>query len=179
MATLLLVAALTDAAAIYNERVAIVLGFLTLLALLAVFFSCRSFLSALSYVRLGNPMNGKAYRKFYQYHAYYWWAFGVLLLAHFTMALLHTGLPKAGDRDAALHWAILALGLGAALAAGLLLVSCRIMPRLITAATSQKPMISAVFRGFFKLHNYYWWLILLLVGAHFTLSYLHAGIWPR
>jgi len=166
-------------AAIYDERVAVVLGFLTLFSLLAVFLSCRSFLAVMNRMGLEGVTNSKAYRRFYQYHAYYWWIFGALILSHFMMAVLHTGLPKAGDPDSPIHWAILLLGLGAALGAGALFVSCRIMPRLITLATSKNPMTSVAFKGFFKLHAYYWWIILLLVVAHFAASYLHTGFWPR
>jgi cytochrome b561 len=168
----------TDTSAVYNERVAIVLGFLTLLSLLAVFLSCRSFLSLMTFLRLKNPVDRPAFRKFYDYHAYYWWIFGVFLVAHFIMAFLHTGLPKAGDPGAPVHWAVLLLGFGAALAAGGLLVSCRIMPRIITIVTSGKPFASKGFTTFFKLHAYWWWVILVLVTAHFAVAYSHAGIWP-
>lgn len=164
---------------IYNERISIVLGFLTLFALMAVFFSCRTCVSVPKRLKLVNLMNSRAYRKFYQYHSYYWWVFEVLLVAHFMMVVMHVGMQRAGDTDPLIYWFILLLGLSTALATAALLFSCRIMPRLITAATAKKPLTYRSFNTFFQRHGYYWWLVLLLALAHFTVGYVHIGIWPK
>ena len=97
-------------AAVYGERTAIVLGFATLVLALAAFASCRTFASVLTRLGAKDPARNKAYRAFNRYHLYYWWFFGVAVLAHVMMATFHTGLPKAGDPDAGIHWVILGLG---------------------------------------------------------------------
>jgi len=162
----------------YDERVAIILGFLTLLFMLIVLVSCRSFMSLLSRLHLEKFLGSKAYQSFYRYHATYWWLFGVLLLAHIMIAVMHTGLPQAGDPDASIHWAILLLGLGGAMTAVTILASCRIVPRLLAPVTPSKPFSNAAFRAFFGYHAYYWGLAILLVAVHFVLGYIHASVWP-
>ena len=54
-----------DLTAIYNERTAIVLGFVTLILLLAVFFSCRTFISLLQKLGVNNPTDNRFYRTFF------------------------------------------------------------------------------------------------------------------
>jgi hypothetical protein len=169
----------TADAAIYNERTAIILGFLTLTSVLAVFLTCRTCQILLSRLGLRKLVSSRAYQWFYTYHAYYWWVFLALLLAHFMMGFLHTGFPKAGDPDAAIHWYILGAGFAAALLALSLLASCRIAPRLLTIVTGRKPTGNADYLKFFRLHNYLWWPVLAFVAAHFAVAFSHAGIWPR
>jgi hypothetical protein len=164
---------------IYDERTAIVLGIFTLFELLAVFFSCRTCVTIPKRMKLVNLMNIGVYRKFYRYHSYYWWVFQVLLASHFLMVVMQIGMQKTGIIDFPTFLAVMILGLGAAITALTLLVSCRIMPRLITAATSKKPMDSARFRMFSMRHDYYWGIVWLLALAHFTVSYIHIGVWPR
>ena len=87
-------------AEVSNERVAIVPGFITLLFAAATFISCRTFINLLARVGVKNIQQNGFFHYFYKYHSYYWWAFGVAVLTHLTVALLHTGLPQAGDPDA-------------------------------------------------------------------------------
>jgi hypothetical protein len=121
--------------AVYNERIAIILGLVTLVLALAIFASCRTFVSLLQRLGLENPSQNKFYQGFYKYHLYYWWGFGVSLLAHVMMVTLHTGLPKSGDPDAGVHWVILILGLASAVSGVVLFFSCRILPRLLAPKT--------------------------------------------
>lgn len=167
-----------DAAATYNERLAIVFGVITLVLSLSTFLSCRTCISWLKRLGIQNPMHSKGYALFYRYHLYYWWAFGVALVAHFMVAVLHTGLPQSDDPDANIHWIILGLGLFSAISAVGLFSSCRILPRLAAMAKNNNPLDNMVFRVFFKYHSYYWFILAMLVAAHFGVSYWHAGIWP-
>jgi hypothetical protein len=161
-----------------NERIVIVFGLVTLIFALAAFISCRTFVSLLVHFRLGNPSGNKVYQAFNKYHGYYWWIFGVLLLAHILMATLHTGLPVSGDPDAGIHWAILILGLVAGLNGVVVFFSCRVLPKLLAPAKSKFSLTDKVYGSFFKYHAWYWWLFILLAAAHFAVSYLHAGVWP-
>ena len=108
---------ISDLSAIYNERLAIILGILTLISITAVFASCRICLSWISRLRMKNHTQIKIYAFFNKYHLYYWWAFGILLVAHFMVGVLHTGLPQANDPDANVHWFILGLGFFSAVTA--------------------------------------------------------------
>ena len=164
---------------VINERISIIMGIITLVLALAVFASCRTFLSLARLSGWKNPEENKIYRAFNRFHLWYWWLFGVSLVAHIMMSVFHTGLPKAGDPDAGIHWAILALGLGSAILAVVSFASCRFFPRLLAAQKPGGLLKNITYKLFYQNHNYYWLLLFLLVAAHFTVSYLHAGIWPR
>ncbi len=168
----------SDMTAVYNERIAIVLGFLTLISGLAVFISCRTCVAWLKHLGMKDPSTTRGYSVFYRFHLYYWWAFGMLLIVHLIMAILHTGLPQAGDSDANVHWIILGIGLFSAMAAVAVFSSCRVLPRLITVATSRNPFQSISFRAFFQNHAYFWVPLVLLAGVHIAFGFQHAGIWP-
>jgi cytochrome b561 len=164
--------------ALYNERIAIVFGIVTLLFGLATFVSCRTFVSLFVRLGLGDISNNKIYRAFNRYHLYYWWFFGILLIAHIMMATLHTGLPQSDDPDAGIHWIILVLGLAAGLTGIVVFFSCRVLPKLLGRTKPRFSLTNKMYRSFFIYHAYYWWLFILLVTAHFTVSFLHVGFWP-
>jgi hypothetical protein len=165
--------------AVYNERISIILGIITLLLALAVFVSCRTFLSLMHVFGWKNPGENKIYRMFNKLHLWYWWLFGVTLVAHIMMSVIHTGLPQAGDPDAGVHWAILGLGLVSAVMAVLVFSSCRFVPRLLSVQKPDSLLKNVTYNLFYRKHNYYWPLLLVMVAAHFTISFLHAGIWPH
>jgi hypothetical protein len=167
----------SDITGIYNERVAIALGVAALISALATLGSCRSFVSVFKSLGLSSPLNNPVYRAFYQYHTFYWWALGIILLSHIVMAISHTGLPQAGDSDANVHWAILSLGLVSAVLVLTVFSSCRVYSRIKRMLMPGQPD-SGRFRAFFKYHSYYWLIFLLLVVGHFVAGFIHAGIWP-
>lgn len=170
--------AAAGSSAIYNERLAIVLGVLTLLSVLAVYLSCRTCLNWATRLGWKDLAHNRIYAAFSRFHLYYWWAFGVLMVAHLLIAVIHTGLPESGDPDAAVHWWTLGLGLFSALTAVVVFSSCRVMPRLINMANQAKPLNNRVYRSFFQLHSYYWLVLALLAAAHFGVTFSHIGIWP-
>jgi cytochrome b561 len=67
----------------------IVLGSLTVLCGLAVFFTCR-FMPLLGETWQNRVVKSKIYQRFYKYHAYYWWFFWMLMLLHVFAAVGHT-----------------------------------------------------------------------------------------
>ncbi len=165
-------------ASVYGERTAIVFGFVTLALALAAFASCRTFASILTRLGAKYPSQNRAYRAFNRYHLYYWWFFGVAVLAHVMMATFHTGLPEAGDPDSGVHWAILALGLTSGISSLGVFGSCRVLPRLLAPKLPGLSLANSSYRSFFGYHAYYWLVLALLVAGHFMAVYLHAGVWP-
>jgi hypothetical protein len=166
------------AAPIYNERMAIIFGFITLILGLSVFLSCRVCISWTNRLGIKNPTQIKGYSSFYKHHLYYWWAFGISLVAHIMVSTLHTGLPQGGDPDAGIHWVILGLGLFSGASTSSLFFSCRVLPRLLVMATPKQPFNNIFYRAFYKYHAYYWLLPALLVAAHLVAAYSHGGVWP-
>jgi cytochrome b561 len=170
--------AATSRAAVYSERIAIILGITTVVLALAAFLSCRAFVSLLTKLGVKHPTRNRIFRSFYGYHLYYWWGFGVAVLSHVIMAISHTGLPQAGPPDAGVHWAILSIGFPSALSGVALFSSCRVSPRLLAPAIKNLTSQGNKYRSFFSYHSYFWWIFTALVASHFTAGYLHAGVWP-
>jgi hypothetical protein len=165
--------------AVYNERLAIVLGLITLGLGIAAFLSCRTFASLFKLMGAKNGLGNRIYWSFTNYHLYYWWAFGVFLVAHLMVAVLHTGLPRAGDPDAGLHWLILLFGIFSAGSSSMIFASCRVLPRLSAMLTPRDPFSNSGYRWIFQHHAYYWLVFGLLTATHFVVAYNHAGIWPH
>ena len=168
-----------DNSGVNGERIAIILGFITLLLALAAFASCRTCLSWLNRAGIRNLPNHKGYQTFYKYHTVIWWLFGVSLISHVFMAVGHIGLPQADDPDAASHWLIIVPGFGGALFSLSIFSSCRIFPRLISIASSRLILNNLTYRLFFKYHTYFWLAFGMFIAAHFTAGYWHAGVWPQ
>jgi cytochrome b561 len=173
-----LLLASSNLGSVYNERLAIVLGLLTLTSGLVVFLSCRTCLSWLSHLGLKNLTQTRGYSVFFRYHLYYWWTFGVLLVAHLMVAVLHTGLPQAGDPDANVHWTILGLGLFSAISGLVVFSSCRVLPRLLGMALPRKRLNNLALSPFFKYHSFLWLILAALAISHFLVGLNHSGIWP-
>jgi hypothetical protein len=167
-----------DLNAINNQRLTIVLGLLTLTVGLATFLSCRTCLAGLRRLGIKNLPQNRVYAAFNRLHLYYWWAFGVLVIAHLMVAVLHTGLPAADDPEAGIHWWILGLGLFSLLAAGVVFFSCRVIPKLASLGRPKSPLDNSGYRVFYQSHAYYWLILGLLAAAHFAVGFSHSGIWP-
>jgi len=164
---------------VYEERAAIALGIITLIAALLTVTTCRSFLNLLNRLGISRPLDLKPYRSLFNLHSYYWWVVLGGLVTHITLAIYHTGLPVAGDPDAPLHWAILSLGLASFSAIVVTLSSCRVILTLSSSMHRKSPLSHGSYRSFFKVHSYVWWAFTFIVAGHFTIAYVHAGIWPR
>jgi len=163
---------------IYNERLTVILGFVTLAAALATFVSCRSCLSFLGRLGWKIPTESGPYRAFYKYHGYYWWVFILGLTLHFLAAVMHTAIPAPGDPDAPIHWAILGFALGAAVMTGAVLSSCRSLNSLVNTFTGKAPTSNKRYFSFYRYHSYYWLILILALAGHFAASYIHIGVWP-
>ena len=174
---MLMLAALADPG-VYGERLTIILGYVALASVVAVFASCRTFISLMGRLGARNLVEAGWYRPFNRYHGYYWWIFLFALVNHLLTTLMHTGFPTAGDPDAASHWVILSLGFGSLLAVGVTLSSCRSIVGLARAFTEKDPLASRGFRAWYRIHSPYWIVLGPIVIVHVISAYLHAGIWP-
>jgi hypothetical protein len=163
---------------VYSERLAVILGLITLVTALAVFFTCRTGMGLLKRVGLSRITQSRAYRAFNRYHSYYWGLLGLVLVIHLMSAIMHLGFNNSGDPDAYLHRYSVIFGLTALLALLVLAFSCRGISALLKLF-SEKKVQNIRFLGFlYRFHNYYWMLFLVLIAAHFTAGFLHSGWWP-
>ncbi len=163
---------------LYSERLAVVLGFVTLAAAVATFASCRTCLSFLARFGLKIRVEAGWYRPFYKYHGYYWWIFLFALTLHFLGAIMHTAIPRAGDPDAPIHWVVLGFALGAAVMTGAVVSSCRSTAGLLNTFTGKTPVSNRRYFSFYRYHAYYWLILILAIAGHVTGSYIHIGFWP-
>jgi hypothetical protein len=163
----------------YNERLAIVLGFATLLFALATFATCRTCLALLGRLGWHRPTENRAYKAFYRYHGYYWWGFWFVFLLHALVGLMHgLSVPSSIDPDAYLHVPILWLGVGSFGLAAVVLASCRSPVAVIDLFRTRPSLASRAYRLYYRYHSYYWILLWLAVAGHFAVGYYHSGIWP-
>ena len=180
--TVKIVAVLFDPAiqvSIYNERLAIVLGILTLVLALATFASCRSCMVFLNRFGLGSFTRRKGYQTFYKTHAYLWWTLWFVLAMHVMVGVMHAASSIPGDSDAYVHWRVIWSGLGGlVLVGGFVLTSCRSFTHALDFTINRSSLKNRVYRVFNRYHSYYWLIFLLIAAGHFVLGYLHAGVWP-
>ena len=71
-------------------RVTYLLGISNLIFLVLVLFSCRCFLGTRIYLKL---LSQNWFKKFYQYHCWYWWGFIISVFLHTILAFVTFGSP--------------------------------------------------------------------------------------
>ena len=67
-------------------KLIIVFGVLSLVAMLAIFLSCRCFPS---WKPAGKLMNNATYKRFFKSHCNIWWVFWGLVVVHAIIAILY------------------------------------------------------------------------------------------
>lgn len=163
--------------AVYNERLAIILGFLSLALTLATFFSCRSFVAFVNFLGVKNPNKNRIYNSFFKHHSIYWWGLLLVLTLHLLVAVMHISFNDPTEADAYLHPYILLAGAVALIVVLVIYTSCRSFSGLLNLINGKSPLSGKVFASLYRLHNLYWIVLLAIVAIHFTLVYLHTGIW--
>ena len=169
---------IASGAGLYAERLAVALGFTTLIGAIATFATCRSCLSFLGRFGLKNPMDMRWYRQIYKYHGYYWWVFLLGLALHLLTSIMHTAIPRTGDPDTPIHWMILSFAIVSLPLLGIVLSSCRSFVGFLNLFMEKGPLNNHAFQKFYKYHSYYWLLLVLAVAGHIGSAYVHVGIWP-
>lgn len=71
-------------------KLVFILGVINIAGLLLVFFSCRCLMGRKFAERLWKH---GFYKKFYNYHCYFWWIFMISVLLHTAVAFLTFGIP--------------------------------------------------------------------------------------
>jgi hypothetical protein len=164
---------------VYNERLSIILGFITLAFLLANLFSCRSFLSFLDRAGVKNPSGNPVYSSFFKYHSLYWWGLMFSLVIHFLVGVMHLSYTDPADPDNYLHIYVFLAG-GAAFVVTLgVYASCRSFASLLKLITGKNPLSGNLFNSLYRFHGYYWITLVAIVIVHFIFAYLHTGIWAN
>lgn len=168
----------TVGTALYAERLAVALGYATLVSAIVTFAACRSCLTFLNRLGLKNFANTKWYRSFYKYHGYAWPIFLFFLVLHLLTSLMHTEIPTAGDPDATIHWVVLSFAFGSFFFVGTVLFSCRSLVSAINLFSGKNLISNKMYLPFYKYHSFYWMVLILFIVGHFISAYIHIGLWP-
>ena len=163
---------------LYGERLAVVLGYITLVSGLAAFATCRVCISLVEKAGFHDPLQHKWYRAIFKYHGYYWPVLWITLVLHVMTALMHTQFPQIGDPDAAIHLYILLAGLVSLIALIVLGFSCRTFGGIVNLFTGKTPLQFRLFGKFYMRHGLYWLILLAVFAVHFVFAYRHIGFWP-
>jgi hypothetical protein len=165
---------------LYGERLAVILGFITLTLALAVIVSCRSFVSWSTYLGFKDILKNRAYKAFYRYHSYYWWGFWFIFIFHGYMGIMHIFMiPADPDPDAYLHWYSLGFGVAAIALIGGITLSCRVLLGPLNVILGRKPLNNTTYKIYYTFHSYYWLAFLAVIAAHYASGFLHSGLWPN
>ena len=162
---------------LYGERLAVVLGFITLALFTGMAVTCRSFIPFSNKIGLGSITRSKVYRSLFRFHSFFWFGFGVILFLHGLTGFMHTEIPQAGDPDAPVHLAILVFATGLFLSVGLTFSNCRAFSGMLRFFRGGD-ILTGIYGRFYRLHSYFWVLLLVALAGHLTASYLHIGFWP-
>jgi hypothetical protein len=168
---------ISPAAALFNERMTVVLGFITLISAVAVIATCRSFIVLLSRVGVKRPLASRAYRAVYGWHFYYWWVFAIALTLHVMTAVTHATV--SGRFDVVFHWWILGLGLASLGWLFPVQLSCRSTLSFINSLSGTPATGNRFFNWFYRRHGVLWWGLLLFMTAHVGVAVAHVNWWPR
>jgi cytochrome b561 len=75
---------------LFAHRIVIFTALANIFFILVVLSSCGSFANFLGFFTNRSPLANNAYRRFYKYHSYSWWALGISLSLHITFGMVHS-----------------------------------------------------------------------------------------
>ena len=87
---------------------------------------------------------------------------------------VHVGFPAAGEDFHQAHVLAFITSLTNIVLLLVVLTSCRTVNGLITLVFSRNPQDSALFRGFYRFHAVYWWLLGGSLVTHIVAGLVHA-----
>jgi hypothetical protein len=150
------------------------LGIGVLVSAVAVLFSCRSFAGMLHLLSPGTSWRDRCYRGFFRYHAYYWAAFGLVLVLHLMVTVVHVGTPVSGEVVHLAHVVVYTTAITNVAMVLVVLTSCRTVNWIVSAVTGRSRLGTTLYRGFYRFHGVYWWLLVFSVGGHIVSGIIHA-----
>jgi hypothetical protein len=160
------------------ERAAVVLGFLTLTAALAVFASCKTIPSLLKRLGMKDPASSETFQSFYFLHGFFWQAFVLLLVIHLSLGLVYVITAGSGSPEFHQHLVIISFGFATALSYGVIFASCRITNKYFSSSLKSGSFAGRGYQVLYALHSYYWLVFFALIATHFSFVYSAVRFWP-
>ena len=159
---------------VYVHWLIVSLGIGILASAGAVLFSCRSVAAVFHLLSPATSWHDRLYRGFFRFHAYYWAVFGFILAFHLMVTTVHVGIPVPGEIVHLAHVIVFTTSITNIVLLLVVLTSCRTVNKLIVTFTSQNPLGSSIYSGFYRYHAVYWWLLALSLGGHIVSGMVHS-----
>ena len=157
---------------IYVHWLIFSLGIGVLLSGSAVLASCRSFANLFHLNSSKNSKGRNFYKKFFKYHSIYWIIFWLILVLHLMVTITHVGLPVEPFFRA--HQVVFITSLINLIFVLLILFSCRSFSRVLNFLTSKDITKNRGFKKFYRLHSYFWLILITSFVIHISFGLIHA-----
>ncbi len=158
---------------IYVHWTILALGIGVLVFGIAVITTCRS-VAGFFHLLQGKSWRTRAYSAYARYHTYYWVAFGLFLMLHLLVTIVHVGAPYAGEPYALEHQIVFYTAFTNSALTLLVFASCRSCLRLIGLFTTRDPFSSRFFKWYYRYHSLVWWLLAASFVVHIVAGIIHA-----
>ena len=162
---------------LFGERLAVALGFVTLVLFIGTGLTCRSFVPLADRLNITWFTGSRPYKAIFRYHSFFWYGFFVVLFLHMLIGFMHTEFPQAGDPDAVQHLWILVFAVSLFISVGLTFSNCRTFMGFLRIFKGDS-LLAGFYGRFYRLHSYVWVLLLVALVGHLIASYIHIGFWP-
>jgi hypothetical protein len=162
---------------LYGEQLAVLFGFITFGLFVSMAVTCRYFPPLAERAGLGFLTRTRAYRTAFKWHSLLWFAFAWFLLIHVALGLLHTEWPDPADPDFVQHLWILIFAVVVFISVILVFSNCRSFISL-RRLFGGNDVIAGLYARYYRIHSFFWILLLVSLAGHLIASYLHIGFWP-
>lgn len=162
---------------LYGEQLAVVFGFITFGLFVSMALTCRYFPPLADRARIGFLTRTRAYQAAYRWHSLLWFAFAWFLLVHVALGILHTEWPNPADSDFVQHLWILIFAVLVFISVILVFSNCRSFSSTLSFFRGSN-VIAGLYGRYYRIHSFFWVLLLVALAGHLIAGYLHIGFWP-
>ncbi len=159
---------------IYVHWLILALGIGILISGIAVITTCRSVAGFFHLLQGKDSLKARVYNTYFRFHSYYWVAFGLFLVLHLMVTIVHIGLPSSGEPYALAHQVVFYSAIVNFLLVLVVFTSCKSFLSLVSLFTSRNPLSGNIFKGFYRFHSILWWLLAVSFIVHIVFGIIHA-----
>ncbi len=159
---------------IYIHWLILGLGIGILVSGIAVITTCRSVTGFFHLLQGKDSLKTRAYGVYARFHSFYWVAFGLFLVLHLMVTIVHVGLPSSGEPYALAHQVVFYSAIVNFLLTLVVFTSCKSFISLVGLFTSRNPLSGSIFKRFYRFHSILWWLLAVSFITHIVFGIIHA-----
>ena len=159
---------------IYIHWLVLMLGIGIFLSLIAIFTTCRSFVSFFKLLEPKNSKLSRIYKTYFSFHSTYWIIFLILLTLHLMVTITHVRLPLIGEPFYFYHQFVFYSSIVNIFFVFAIFFSCRTMVGMINFFKSRNILNNSIYKRFYKYHIFYWLILAISIASHIILGIIHA-----